>query len=267
MKMKPENLTDIQKSFTAQARKFEDREMNFSKQEYLEYTVRAMALSPSSKVLEVAAGTCVCGRAVAPLVRSVICLDATPAMLAVGAAEAKKSGLSNIQFLEGVAEELPFKNQQFDVVLSRLAFHHFLEMERPFAEMSRVLKTGGELAIIDLEAAEESLRETEDAIETMRDASHVQNHSRAEFLALYEKYGYRVQKQEITLIPVALKAWLALTNTPEQVSERVRALLQAELDGGMATGFQPYMARGEIYFRQRWVLFIGKKLADEGKKK
>lgn len=58
--------------------------MSFSKQEYLDYTVNAIGLNETDVVLEVAAGTCACGRAIAPNVSDVICIDATPVMLASG---------------------------------------------------------------------------------------------------------------------------------------------------------------------------------------
>ncbi|MCL5123492.1 MAG: methyltransferase domain-containing protein [Deltaproteobacteria bacterium] len=257
--MNPKNLTEVQKSFTAQARNFENRNMNFSKQEYLDYTVQCMQLGPGDCVLEAAAGTCACGRSVAPFVQSVVCLDATPAMLEVGKEKAAKSGITNMQFIKGHVEEIPFENQHFDIVLTRLAFHHFTNMERPFSEMNRVLKSGGQLVIIDMEAAEEALRDIEDSIETMRDPSHEKNRSQDEFLALYEKHGYIVTKQEATIIPVSLAGWLALTNTPDNVGKEIESLMKAEIQNGNPTGFRPYLQNDEIYFEQRWVLFIGKK--------
>ncbi len=257
--MNPENLADIQKSFTGQARNFENKNMNFSKQEYLDYTVRCMNLSPRDCVLEAASGTCACGRAIAPFVQSVVCLDATPAMLAVGKEEAGKSRIANMQFVQGLVEEIPYDDRHFDAVLSRLAFHHFMDIERPFSEMSRVLKYGGQLVIIDMEAAAEALRGIEDRIETMRDPSHVKNRSQDEFLALYEKHGYAVAKREATTIPVSLNAWLALTNTPDPIGKEIENLMNDEICGGKPTGFRPYTQDGEIYFEQRWVLFIGKK--------
>ena len=45
-------------------------------------------------------------------------------------------------FVFGEAAELPFLDSSFDIVISRLAFHHFPDAQRPFAEMVRVLKPG-----------------------------------------------------------------------------------------------------------------------------
>lgn len=125
--------------------------------------------------------------------------------------------------------------------------------------MSRVLKHGGKLVIIDMEATTEKLRETEDKIETMRDPSHVKNRSSQEFMYLFEKYGYALSKQESTVIPVSLKAWLALTNTPEDTGIEITALMEEDIHGGKPTGFKPYINNGEIYFNQKWLLLIGAK--------
>ena len=110
---------EIQKSFAQQAQKFEEGTMSFTKQEYLEYTVSCIRPEKTDAVLEVAAGTCICGRALAPFVQQVICLDMTPAMLHVGKTAAEKEKHSNMTFLLGDAEELPFLENSFDVVLSR----------------------------------------------------------------------------------------------------------------------------------------------------
>ena len=81
-------------------------------------------------MLEVAAGICACGRALAPLSGNVVCLDMTSAMLSAGKAEAEKANLSKYDACTGDAMELPFLDNSFDIVLSRLAFHHFSHSEQ-----------------------------------------------------------------------------------------------------------------------------------------
>lgn len=138
--------------------------MGFAKQDYFEFMVKSIGLSGKEQVLEVAAGTCVCGRAIAPFAASVVCMDITPEMPEVGKEKAEKEKTSNISYKTGLAEDLPYSNEIFDVVITRLSFHHFSEIEQPFAEMKRVLKPCGKLIIIDMEAASDELRETEDKI-------------------------------------------------------------------------------------------------------
>lgn len=253
------NAKTIQKSFAIQAKNFETKSMNFTKQEYLEHMVSCVKPQSRDTVLEVASGTCICGRSLAPFVKNVTCLDMTTSMLAIGKEESVKQGLLNMDFVEGDAEKLPFSDKSFDIVISRLAFHHFPNPKLCFSEMARVLKTGGKLVIIDMEAAEEALRSTEDEIEVLRDPSHMRNLSREEFTEMFRENHLPVVTMDCSELPVSLSAWLALTNTPVKVSDDISKRLNDEIKGNGLTGFKPYQKKGEIYFNQRWLMIIGEK--------
>ena len=84
------HLNQVQASFALQAAEFESPKMSFSKQDYLAHTIQNISPHGTELVLEAAAGTCACGRSLAPSVSSVICLDATAPMLQVGKIAAKK---------------------------------------------------------------------------------------------------------------------------------------------------------------------------------
>ncbi|MFB0918816.1 MAG: class I SAM-dependent methyltransferase [Clostridiaceae bacterium] len=130
--MKPNNIDKIINSFTVQADGFESKSMNFSKKDFLEFTMRSIELNNKSVVLEVAAGNCATGRKLAQDVGSVTCVDITPAMLEIGKEEARKLNISNMNFEIGNAENLPYPDDSFDVVISRLAFHHFTDIKYLF---------------------------------------------------------------------------------------------------------------------------------------
>lgn len=257
--MKSVNKEKIQKAFTEQASKFASNKMNFTKQEYLDYTITKMMPKTNDHVLEVAAGTCICGRAVASYVKHVTCLDMTPAMLSVGKDTAEKEHLDNMSFVLGDSMELPFLDESFDIVFSRLAFHHFPDIEQPFREMKRVLKQNGKLIIIDMEATEEGLRQAEDEIEILRDPSHVRNRSKDEFLSLYEKNGLKVEFCDSTEISVVLKNWMEHTQTPDDIQNTIIARMQEDIQSRAKTGFYPYYKDEKIHFDQRWMMMVGKK--------
>lgn len=260
--MKPENLDAVRKSFGIQASNFESETVNFSKKEYLDYMLQCIAPGREDTVLEIAAGTCVCGRSFAPLVQTVVCLDAVLSMLQVGKEEADKDQLNNMVFVKGYAEELPFLDNSFDIVFSRLAFHHFSDVEIVFSEMKRVLRPGGKLVMIDMEAAPEEQRETEDEIERLRDPSHVKNLSKAEMQSLFIENGLKLEKCETVRVTQKLGNWLALTETPEHVQEMITERMKADIDGRGLTGFSPYLADGRLCFDQRWGLLTGRKEGD-----
>lgn len=246
----------VKQSFKRQAEKFATYHM--SKTEYTDYLIRQIEAKGREHALEVAAGTCICGRALAPFVKDITCLDLTEEMLAQGKKLAEESRIKNISFQTGNAEELPYESETFDLVITRLSFHHFDNPELPFQEMQRVLKKGGKLVVWDMEATEESLRTIDDKIENMRDPSHTRILSREEFEKLFEK-EFTLQCEETILVPVNLKNWMQLTGTPEDVQKEITDLMKVELAGGSKTGFSPYNKESQIMFDHRWLLLIGVK--------
>lgn len=255
-----EHMSTIQKSFETQAGGFDSVRYHLSKQEYLEYMIMKTAPKNTDHILEVAAGTCICGRALAPYAGHVTCLDATSAMLEAGKEECEKAGIHNITLVKGFAEELPFLDHSFDIVISRLAFHHFINVKEIFAEMKRVLKPNGKLVLMDMTAGAEVLRDEVDRIEKMRDNSHVRDLSLSEMQDLYLQNGMTLELQELTEVPVSLNGWMTLTNTPEDIRQDISKLMTDDIKGKTVTGFSPYYKQDEIYFNHHWVFNLGRKL-------
>ena len=90
----------------------------------------------------------------------------------------------------------------------------------------------------------------------MRDPSHTRILSREEFEKMFEK-DFTLQCEETTLVPVNLKSWMELTDTPEDVQKEITELMKTELSGGSKTGFSPYKKESQIMFDHRWLLLIG----------
>ena len=192
-------------------------------------------------MLEVAAGICACGRALAPLAGNVVCLDMTSAMLSVGKAEAEKANLSNMTFVRGDAMELLFWTIALTSFSPVLHFTIFPIQ----SNVCRVLKPNGKLVPIDLEAAEESLRNTEDEIERLRVPSHMRNLSRVEMLALYQTHDLPVECCEVVK-PAVLQKWLDHTQKPQEVQMDIVRQMEREITGGEKTDFAPYYRDGKI---------------------
>jgi arsenite methyltransferase len=77
-------------------------------------------------------------------------LDLTPEMLARPRQAAARAGLSNLEFVEGSAEKLPFTDGSFDMAISNGALNLVPDKDAAFAEICRVLRPGGVLATADL---------------------------------------------------------------------------------------------------------------------
>ena len=80
---------------------------------------------PHWRVLDVATGAGHTALAFAPHVAKVTATDITKEMLAETRKLAKARGLSNVKTLSAGAEDLPFPDASFDLVVCRLAAHHF----------------------------------------------------------------------------------------------------------------------------------------------
>jgi ArsR family transcriptional regulator len=84
----------------------------------------------------------------APRVKRVVAVDASPEMLA--AAKRRARGLANVEFHRADLAQLPVADGSCDAALLLLALTHVEEPAAAVAEMARILKPGGRAVVVDL---------------------------------------------------------------------------------------------------------------------
>ncbi|MGO8859644.1 MAG: class I SAM-dependent methyltransferase [Acidimicrobiales bacterium] len=111
----------------------------------------ALSLNPApQRVLDVGCGTGLLLRLLAdrlPDADELAGIDAAAGMVAVARSLAKDPRL---RLSNGVAENLPYADQSFDLVVSTTSFDHWREQGRGLAECARVLAPSGHLVLTDL---------------------------------------------------------------------------------------------------------------------
>ncbi len=211
--------------------------------EEVAWVVDRLDLEPHFEVLDVAAGTGIVARAVAPHVRRVVASDISAEMLAAGAREAP----ANVAFEGAAAEDLPYSAGSFDMVVTRYSIHHFLRPELALHEMHRVCRRGGELLVIDVVAPDDPARARRfNSLERSRDASHNRALCARDLRQAVERVGWHVHETLSREVVREVPDWLAYYPLDPIRSGWILRELRREIDGGPATGLRPFVDGGKL---------------------
>jgi SAM-dependent methyltransferase len=127
------------------------------------------------------------------------------------------------------AEHIPFEDGSFDVVVSRIAPHHFADVRAAVGEMERVSNR-----LIVIEDTLFSSDRHEEA-EKLRDPTHVRNYTEDEWRTFLTEAGLEVEQVECFEKTHPLEDWLARTGCEGKEADRVRELLADRMtDDGSA---------------------------------
>jgi SAM-dependent methyltransferase len=179
----------------------------------------------ADQALDMGAGGGHVSYALARHARRVIASDLSSEMLAAVARTAREKGLGNIETVEAPAEHLPFEDGTFDFVASRFSAHHWRDFDAGLREARRTLKRGGRAAFVDVYAPGQALFDTHlQAIELLRDHSHVRDYTSAQWLDTLGRSGFAVNACRTWRLRMDFPVWIARMQTQEDYVKAIRAL-------------------------------------------
>lgn len=193
----------------------------------LEEMLRAVPLTGQERVLDAGCGTGHTALAFATKVAEVIAIDLTQGMLDQGEQLADDRGLTNVEFRLGDVEKLPFAAAHFDTVVSRYSAHHWPHPAAALQEFHRVLKPGGYFILDDVVSFDDFMSDTYlQAVEVLRDPSHVRDHTAAQWIAMLGTAGF-VEAEVVYTggVWIDFASWIQRMATPEANATMIRALL------------------------------------------
>jgi ubiquinone/menaquinone biosynthesis C-methylase UbiE len=100
-----------------------------------------------TRVIDVASGPGTTSWLLVPQVRHITCLDFSAAMLAQLRRNMAAIGAANVDIVEGDGQALPFPDGSFDLGVSMFGLMFFPDRGKGFAELFRVLSSGGQALV------------------------------------------------------------------------------------------------------------------------
>jgi len=221
--------------------------------------VARMNLTAGTRVLDVGCGT---GNQSMPAARRgarVTGVDLAPNLLEQAREKAHQEKLA-IELIEGDAEELPFGDGEFDVVVCRFAIHHFAAPEKVIAEMARVCHGDGLVAVEDLIASEQPERAAYyNQFERLRDTSHTSALALSELTRMLGAAGLELIRFTSHGYRTPVSQWIKAAHTSPERAAKAVAMVERDADEDLS-GARAARIDGELFFTYRIAMLVTRKL-------
>ena len=187
-------------------------------------------LETGASICDVGCGTGHLALSFAVCAGRLVGVDPAPGMLDAFRRLAADRGIE-VETVEAYAESIPLRGHQFDLVVSRLAPHHFDDVDRAVAEMVRLTKIDGRVAIIDLEGHENTdVDEFNHKLELLHDPTHIRSYTAARWKSVFESSGLKVEVLESGLSErpqgLTVRRWCEIASSGTEAEAEIQASLQ-----------------------------------------
>lgn len=153
---------------------------------------RAASLNPQH-VADLACGAGHAAAAAAKTSVTVSGIDPSPRMLSHFSSLVSASMSAEVNTIEAFAENIPLPSGSFDLIVCRLAAHHFHDIGAALREARRLLQEGGSLLMVDLQGYDDDhLDRLNHQIEVLHDPTHIRSYTLDRWTLQLEHAGFRI---------------------------------------------------------------------------
>jgi SAM-dependent methyltransferase len=189
-------------------------------------------------------------------------VDPAPGMLRAFQELAAERGLE-VETRCAVAEDIPLPSSSFDLVTSRLAPHHFRDVERALAEMARITRPGGCVAVIDLQGFEDpAVDDFNHRLEILHDPTHVRSYLPSRWRSIFEQSGLCALHVETDLSErpqgTTVARWCEIASSGAEAEAEIRKLLR-QAPAELLSALSIRREGTEFVVPARTLLIVGKK--------
>ncbi|MBS0267094.1 MAG: class I SAM-dependent methyltransferase [Planctomycetes bacterium] len=182
-------------------------------------------------VCDVASGAGHSGLSYAGIAQRIVAVDPAPHMLAQVRQLAAERNVA-VETIQAFAESIPLPTGTFDLVVCRLAAHHFSDVAAGVREMVGIARPGGYVAVIDLVG--EGTPELDNlihTIEVLHDPTHVRSYTAPQWRQWFDDFGLNIVTCEPRCreVPAGLtiERWCELGGSGTAATQEINRLLAA----------------------------------------
>jgi ubiquinone/menaquinone biosynthesis C-methylase UbiE len=217
---------EVQEQFGKHAQNYVTSKTH-SKGKDLKKLEQIIDLEGKEYVLDIATGGGHVANALASKVGKVVALDLTDKILTAAKSFIQANNHTNVEFVKGDAEQLPFQDESFDLITCRIAAHHFPNPASFVNEVFRTLKKNGTFLFIDNVAPEkDELDLFYNKVEKARDYSHFRAWKKTEWIQMFEEVKFEIEELYTFKKLFIFDIWSKMMNLPEAKQKTLSQFMQ-----------------------------------------
>ena len=213
----------VREQFAAVARNYAVSKVH-AQGEDLPVILQLALLSGQERVLDAGCGPGPVTLKLAPHTKTVTSVDFTPSMLGVAKESVAAQNLLNVEFQLSSLEDFAAPAASFDRIVTRYSAHHWPDPLKVLHRFRKTISPGGFLLLCDVMASEIPVLDTFlQAVEILRDPSHVRDHTAQQWQAMCRSAGFKSEIVYRWPLRLEFGSWVERMATP---IERIKALHQ-----------------------------------------